>query len=80
MIVTRICCRSAVDKVDSYLYANLHIGYDISDRLSLGLGVENLFDKDPPLMPHVYSNNTDTLHYDVFGRSYRLNLRANFGD
>lgn len=70
----------AIDKVDSFLYANVHIGYDINDRVSLGLGVENLFDKDPPLMPHIHSNNTDTLHYDVFGRSYRLNLKANFGE
>jgi outer membrane receptor protein involved in Fe transport len=70
----------AIDEIDDFLYANLHIAYDISDDLSLGFGIENLFDKDPPLMPHVYSNNTDTLYYDVFGRSYRLNLKASFGE
>lgn len=70
----------AIDSVGSILYANLHIGYDISDRVSLGLNVENLLDRNPPLMPHIYSDNTDTLLYDVFGRSFTLNLNVNLGN
>jgi hypothetical protein len=42
-------------------------------------GVNNLLDNDPPQMADaVWSNNTDTGLYDVFGRSYYLTLLAHF--
>ena len=68
-----------IDSVSDMFYANLHIGYEISDRVSIGLNVENLLDQDPPLMPHIHSNNTDTLRYDVFGRSFSISLKVNLG-
>jgi outer membrane receptor protein involved in Fe transport len=70
----------AIDHVPSMFYANLHFGYEINDRFTVGLNIENLLDRDPPLMPHIYSNNTDTLHYDVFGRSFTFNFRMNLGN
>lgn len=38
-----------------------------------------LFDQQPPMMADaVWTNNTDTLVYDVFGRSYFLSLSLEF--
>jgi iron complex outermembrane receptor protein len=70
----------AIDSVGSMFYSNLAIGYEINDRASLGFNIENLLDGDPPLMPHIHSNNTDTLRYDVFGRSFTFTLNMNFGN
>jgi len=41
--------------------------------------VNNLTDTDPPLMPGV-TNNTDTVFYDVFGRSYFVSMSARLFD
>jgi iron complex outermembrane receptor protein len=70
----------AIDSVGSMFYANLHMSYRFSDQVSLGFNVENLLNRDPPLMPHIHSNNTDTLRYDVFGRSFTISLNVNLGN
>ena len=49
------------------------------DNVSLRLDIANLFDTDPPLFAsNAPQANTDTLLYDVFGRSYTLRLALSY--
>jgi len=64
-----------ITDVGSATYLDLGIGHQFSERIHARLNVSNLLDRDPPLMADaVFSNNTDTRIYDVFGRSYSLTL------
>jgi outer membrane receptor protein involved in Fe transport len=66
----------AVPKVGSYSYFDLGLGYRVTDDFELRFGVNNLFDKQAPnLSSFAGDHNTDPRLYDVYGRSYFLNLR-----
>jgi iron complex outermembrane receptor protein len=70
----------AVPDVSSWSYLDLGLAYEWDNGLLLRLGINNLTDKDPPLMGNAQNgNNTDALLYDVYGRTYYLNLRYRFG-
>lgn len=70
----------AVPDVSSWNYLDLGFSYGWDNGLLLRLGINNLTDKEPPLMDNAQNrNNTDALMYDVYGRSYYLNLRYQFG-
>lgn len=67
----------------SYDIFSLSGGWDISDTLSLRGGVDNLFDKQPPVAaanPPITNNATNTYpnYYDVLGRRYYLGLKMRF--
>ncbi|MEJ2515793.1 MAG: TonB-dependent receptor [Gammaproteobacteria bacterium] len=64
------------DYVD--LYASYTLSPGILDGLTIGAGVENLSDEDPPIFPSYVQANTDTSQYDVFGRRYFLRLNYGF--
>ena len=69
----------AIESIGSVSYFDLGIGYDFTDSIRARFGVNNLFDKNPPLMADSGNNaNTDTGLYDVFGRSFYLSLSMNF--
>ena len=62
----------------AYTYLDLGAQYNIGDGAQIYAKVENVFDKDPPLI----SNNTITIasaaaqnYYDVLGRLYGLGVR-----
>ncbi|MDH5309376.1 MAG: TonB-dependent receptor [Gammaproteobacteria bacterium] len=65
-----------VPTVDSYTYHRLTGTWMPTDKLSLTLGIANMFDKEPP----IYTSdsragiqaNTDPSTYDVLGRRYFL--------
>jgi outer membrane receptor protein involved in Fe transport len=60
-----------IPDVPSYYYFDLGFGYRFNDQLMLRAGINNLFDKQPPLLADaVLGPNTDTRLYDVFGRTY----------
>ena len=63
--------------VGSQFLVDLAVGYRLGNNLDIRFSVNNLFDKDPPLIPD-QTNNTDTQLYDVFGRSFTLGLRMTF--
>jgi outer membrane receptor protein involved in Fe transport len=46
--------------------------------LSATVGIENLFNEEPPLFPSYPQANTDPSQYDVLGRRYFVNLRYRF--
>lgn len=65
------------------VYLDLYLGYDfgpgVFDGLRLGLGVENLADRDPPVFPDSFAaGNTDPQQYDVLGRRYFVSLSYRF--
>ncbi len=68
-------------EIPSQDYVDLYASYTFSpgalDGLSLGVGIENLGDEDPPIFPSYTQANTDPSQYDVFGRRYFL--RMNYG-
>lgn len=71
----------AVPSVSSWNYFDLGLAWEWDSGLLLRLGINNLTDKEPPLMGPTQGggNNTDALMYDVYGRTYYLNLRYQFG-
>ena len=69
----------AIESIGSVSDFDLGIGYDFTDGIRARLGINNLFDKEPPLMANGGNNaNTDTGLYDVFGRGFYLSLSMNF--
>jgi outer membrane receptor protein involved in Fe transport len=46
--------------------------------LTARLGVDNVFDKEPPIFPSWQQGNTDPSQYDVLGRRYYLRLQYQF--
>jgi iron complex outermembrane recepter protein len=69
-------------KVPSRTYVDLFAGYDFGpgrlDGLRLGIGIENLTDRDPPVFPASFAANTDPQQYDVLGRRYFVSLNYRF--
>ena len=69
----------AVPSLGAENYFDLGFGWFVTDDIRVTLNVNNLFDTDPPLLLDATSqNNTDTLLYDVFGRSFQLAVSARF--
>jgi outer membrane receptor protein involved in Fe transport len=69
----------AISSVSSSNYFDLGLGWQFSDSVLARFGINNLFDQQPPLMADaVLSNNTDTLVYDVFGRSYFVSVSMEY--
>jgi outer membrane receptor protein involved in Fe transport len=66
----------------AYVYLAVNGGYDVSDNVNLFLKVDNLLDKDPPLL----AGNTiiraqaagGAGYYDQMGRTYTLGLRLKY--
>jgi len=69
----------AVPVVKEKHYLDLGSAYTFRDRYQLRFIVSNLLNTKPPQMAdQIWSNNTDEGLYDVFGRSYRVTLSAQF--
>jgi iron complex outermembrane receptor protein len=68
-------------EIPSRTYVDLFAGYDFGpgafDGLRLGLGIQNLTDRDPPIIPFGQAN-TDPQQHDVLGRRYFLRLNYRF--
>lgn len=70
-----------VDRYGATVYNDLTLGYDIEPlRTSVHVGVNNVFDKMPPIlfMNRVPQLNVDTNDFDVLGRYYWANVTVNF--
>ncbi len=67
--------------VKSATYADLAAQYDLvrgdARNVTLYAIVQNLFDKDPPVVPTLTSS-TNPVIYDVIGRTYRAGVRFRF--
>jgi outer membrane receptor for ferrienterochelin and colicin len=73
--------------VPSYSFTNLSFRYDsdstsAGNEWSLGLAINNAFDKNPPIIPGAFnrvgSQTNSGLGYDEFGRRLELTMQMNF--
>ena len=72
----------AIPSIGSKHYLNLNVAYDFSDSISASLGVANLLDTDAPFLADntFDGTNTDTMMYDVFGRTFTVSFAMQVGD
>lgn len=65
--------------VDGRTYHDIQLAYDLERiQTSLILGVDNLFDKDPPLSLDGFNDNTDVRTFDTVGRFLYLKFTRLF--
>ena len=67
--------------VDDYITVDLTTSYKLNDNFTLYLNVLNVFDDLPPIDPVTYgANNYNPVQggTGIYGRAYRLGVRANF--
>ncbi|WP_105213727.1 MULTISPECIES: TonB-dependent receptor domain-containing protein [unclassified Pseudoalteromonas] len=70
--------------IGSYSYFDLYANYHITDNITASLGVDNLFEKEPPVVggeaggTSFNSGNTFPSSYDVLGRKFKLGVRFQF--
>lgn len=68
--------------IPSRTYVDLFASYDFGpgpfDGLRLGVGIENVADRDPPIVASSFAANTDPQQYDVLGRRYFVSLNYRF--
>jgi len=67
-----------VPAAKAYSYFDIDGGWKINDMFALRAGVNNLFDKQPPIYPSSIEANTDPSTYDVLGRRFFVGVKARF--
>src|SRR3546814_909275 len=73
-----------VPKIKAYNYFDLAGSYDVTERFSLRGGINNLFDKQPPVVGNDYggttenSGNTYPATYDPLGRAFFVGATVSF--
>lgn len=67
-------------KINSWLTHNLQLTYkpDESEGLSFALGVDNILDKQPPLVASSFNDNIDARTHSLIGRYWYMRLAYNF--
>jgi outer membrane receptor protein involved in Fe transport len=74
----------AYREIDAWNLFDLNIGVDVSETLRMSFLVQNLFDKDPPVVGNTIgstaqnSGNTFPSTYDALGRRYTVSLGLRF--
>lgn len=75
---------AAFRKIPAYDYFDLFASYALTDNVTFTLGVDNMFDKDPPVLGNdigstsANSGNTFPSNYDVLGRMYKGGIKLKF--
>ncbi|WP_203225030.1 TonB-dependent receptor domain-containing protein [Novilysobacter arseniciresistens] len=62
------------DHSPSVAYHNAQVKYAFSPSFDIAVGVDNLFDKEPPFIQSWTDANTDTMTYDLLGRRWNAKL------
>ena len=65
-------------KIPSFTYIDTVLRGNLSERAHIQFGIENLFDREPPIVAFVPSHNTFPNFYDVVGRRYSVSTRIRF--
>lgn len=68
------------DGISAYSYIDLSGNYIVNENVSVTAGVNNVFDKAPPLVGGTLSSNANTVagFYDTLGRMLFVNARLTF--
>lgn len=75
---------NADNDISSITYVDLSTHYDLTSfgdtEVQIFGGIDNVFDKDPPVIPLNFISNaaTNGAHYDVIGRRYYVGARVKF--
>lgn len=70
--------------IESYDYFDIFGSYTFNDNITFTLGIDNMFDKDPPVLGNDVgdtssnSGNTFPSNYDTLGRIYKAGLKFKF--
>ncbi|GAA0857701.1 TonB-dependent receptor domain-containing protein [Aliiglaciecola litoralis] len=68
-----------VERIDGFNYFDASGTYYINDNYRVTAGIDNLFDKKPPVIgDNDEQSNTYPATYDVFGRTYYVKFTASF--
>jgi len=62
------------NRVGHTVYHDVYVGYELPSRTRLTLGVDNLFDDQPPLLVNADEGNTDVSTYRLLGTTFWLRL------
>lgn len=67
-------------KTGAFTYLDLTLGYEFATKTRIQIGVQNLGDKQPPILyqNNVLNANTDVSTYDTLGRRYFLGINQKF--
>ncbi|ADU13738.1 TonB-dependent receptor [Asticcacaulis excentricus CB 48] len=66
--------------IDAYNYIDLYASYALKSNTTLRIGVNNVFDKDPPILPNSDGTNGNTYPqvYDALGRYVFAGISLSF--
>mgnify|MGYP001806421341 CR=1 FL=1 len=68
-----------VDRIEAVDYFDLTVGFNAADNFTLNLGVNNIFDKQPPVIgSNQEQANTYPGVYDVLGRDFFVSVQLRF--
>ncbi|WP_123321798.1 TonB-dependent receptor domain-containing protein [Tsuneonella troitsensis] len=68
-----------VDRIEAVDYFDLTVGFNAADNFTLNLGVNNIFDKQPPIIgSNQEQANTYPGVYDVLGRDFFVSVQLRF--
>jgi len=71
--------RYVVERIPAYSLFDLSFVYDLTDNVSITAGVNNLFDKRPPILgTNQEQANTYPSSFDVLGRDYFISVGFRF--
>lgn len=67
-------------EIDAFNYVDLSANYQLTESVNIAGGIQNLFDKEPPINGDSFSEqaNTYPATYDTLGRSYFVSATFNF--
>ena len=70
---------NTVENISARNYFDVSTSWDVSETFALTLGMNNAFDKNPPVIgDNDEQANTYPATYDVFGRTFFANLKTRF--
>ena len=69
--------KAATPGIPAYNYFDLNAYYTFKERFTIGVGVTNIGDRDPPFVSGA-PLTTDAATYDVVGRTVFASLKAKF--
>lgn len=65
--------------IGAWNYFDLALGFDVDERMSINAGVNNLFDKQPPVLgAQAEQGNTLPSFFDVLGRDFFVGVNFTF--
>lgn len=65
--------------IGAWNYIDLAVGFDINERMTINAGVNNLFDKQPPVLgAQAEQANTLPSFFDVLGRDFFMGVNFRF--